>query len=74
MTDNVDLETAVVAAVAQSEGVEPTAIQQPLFEAVDADALDRLFRDTTGQVRFEYNGHTVTVSSEGDVALDPLAG
>ncbi|MDS0257994.1 hypothetical protein NDI56_01070 [Haloarcula sp. S1CR25-12] len=71
MKDNVGLERAVVLAVARSEGIEPAALREPLFDALDGDALDRLFRDTTGHVTFEYQGYEVTVSSDGDVSLEP---
>jgi len=71
MKDNGGLERSVVLAVARSEGIEPTALREPLFDVLDGDALDRLFRDTTGHVTFEYQGYEVTVSSDGDVSLEP---
>ncbi|MDS0281216.1 HalOD1 output domain-containing protein [Haloarcula onubensis] len=73
MTSNVSLANEVVSAVARATDVDPLAVEPELFEAVDGDALDRLFQDTTGQATFEYDGYEVTVTSEGDVTLAPLA-
>jgi len=72
MNDKVDLSSEVVRAVAGSEDVEPAAVEPALFEAIDGDALDRLFRSATGHVTFEYDGYEVTVTSDGDVSLAPL--
>jgi hypothetical protein len=60
----------VARAVARAEGLDPTALRQRLMEVVDTDALDRLFRETTGHVRFEYHGYEVTVTADGEVSLD----
>ena len=73
MNDKVDASAAVVSAVARTEAVEPVELESALSEAVDDDALDRLFRDTTGHVTFEYHGYEVTVTSEGDISLAPLS-
>ncbi len=63
------LTEAVLAAVADREGVDLTELKTPLNDVVDADALDALFRDGTGQVTFDYGGYTVTVDHAGDVTL-----
>ncbi len=73
MTDGGTLTQEVVSAVARAEGIDPTAVEPPLFEAVDMEAMERLFRDTRGRLAFEYKDYLVTVSSSGDVVLDPLA-
>jgi len=67
------LSTAVVEAVATSEGVEPTELTEPLYTAINGDALDALFQTTEGRVEFEYHGYTVRVDASGDVELFPLA-
>jgi len=72
MNDKAPITSEVVGAVARVEGVDPAAVEPTLFEAVDGEALDQLFRETTGHVAFEYNGYEVTVTSEGDVSLAPL--
>ncbi|MFC6756048.1 MULTISPECIES: HalOD1 output domain-containing protein [Haloarcula] len=72
MNDKATVSTEVVRAVARVEGVDPAAVEPALFEAVDGAALDRLFRETTGHVTFEYDGYEVTVTSEGEVSLAPL--
>jgi len=72
MIDRGTLTRDVVSAVARAEGVDPTDVEPPLFEAVDTEALERIFRDTSGQLTFEYKDYVVTVSSDGDIALEPL--
>ncbi|WP_162991396.1 HalOD1 output domain-containing protein [Halostella salina] len=59
---------AVVDAVAEAAGVEPTDLR-PLFEFVDPDALDSLAADAT--VRFRYAGYSVTVSTDEVVVRAP---
>jgi len=59
---------AVVDAVAEAAGVEPTDLR-PLFEFVDPDALDSVAADAT--VRFGYAGYSVTVSADAVVVRSP---
>jgi hypothetical protein len=66
------LSEAVVAAVADSEGVAPADLDRSLYEVIDPDALDALFNDVRGRVTFEYLGYVVTIDSEGDVELSPV--
>lgn len=66
----------VVETVAEASGVAPMEIDQPLYEAVDPDALDRLFEPADeavvgGQVIFSYAGYEVTVTARGDVCVCP---
>ncbi|MBX0286032.1 HalOD1 output domain-containing protein [Haloarcula salinisoli] len=72
MNSKGSLSAEVVTAVARVEGVDSDAVEPSLFEAIDSDALDRLFRETTGHVTFEYSGYEVTVTSGGEVSLAPL--
>ncbi|MFB6172600.1 MAG: HalOD1 output domain-containing protein [Haloarculaceae archaeon] len=61
--------SAVVAAVAERKGVEPTALP-PLAGAVDVDALDAVVRGDGGaQVTFEYAGYRATVDEDGQLFL-----
>lgn len=69
--------TAVVETVAAHEGVDPATLTPPLYEVLDPDALDALFASqpgdparATGAVTFTYREYTVTVSSDGRIALD----
>ena len=67
---------AVVAAVADSVGADPTEIPS-LYDAVDPDALNALFADgRPGSVSFEYAGHEVTVCGRDQVTVicEPLEG
>jgi hypothetical protein len=60
---------AVLAAVADREGVDPTELPR-LFDAVDADALDAIFADgRPGRVTFTYAGYEITVSGRDRVTV-----
>ena len=72
----------VVRAVAAYTDTDPLELQ-PLQEAIDAEALDALFAPTDrrqlpgpGRVQFVYEGHEVTVFSDGtvDVSESPATG
>ena len=63
--------TALISAVATVNDVEPIALE-PLFHAVDPDALDALFAPTgnvydrlTGRVEFDYAGHRIVIAASG---------
>jgi len=65
--DTETLSTAVIAGIASQLSVEPTDLDTPLFEAINPEALDTLFRDSTGAVTFRYENYDVTVHSDGRV-------
>ena len=63
--------TALITAMAEVNDVEPLALE-PLFHAVDPDALDSLFAPTgkvydrlTGTVEFDYAGHRIVITASG---------
>jgi hypothetical protein len=67
----------VVSAVASGTETDPTALP-PLYDVVDPDALERLFRRRDGAIRdsglrvsFEYGGHDVMVDADGSVFVRP---
>lgn len=64
------LTEAVVSAVAEARGVDETDLEKPLYDSVDTEALDSLFRNGTGRVTFEYQNHTISVDNDGSVELD----
>lgn len=69
---------AVVEMVAIATDCEPFGLQ-PLFEAIDPEALDAIVasdgaeRATDTFVSLRYAGHDVTVRSDGEVAVTPTA-
>lgn len=65
---------AILSAVAEREDIEVCKLQTPLFESIDPDALDTLFRNSGGQVTFEYLDYLVTVDSDRNVALSEQHG
>jgi hypothetical protein len=67
----------IVAAVATAADCSPRELP-PLYEAIDPDALDRLFAPTyggglrsDGRVIFEYAGYEVVIHSPNDVDVNP---
>lgn len=65
------LSSAIVVVVADAEGVEPTELAEPLFNAINPGALDSLFRSGEGQVTFEYLDYEVTAHATGEVDIQP---
>ncbi|WP_418285000.1 HalOD1 output domain-containing protein [Halorubrum sp. DTA46] len=62
----------VVEAVSEAIDTDLTELQ-PLYDAIDPDALDQLIgpphRFTGGRIRFRYEGCTVTVDADGWIAV-----
>jgi len=64
------LSEAVIVAVAEEEGVDEQELDSLLFEVIDPDALDSLFRNSAGRVQFDYLEYKVTVDHKGVVDVD----
>jgi hypothetical protein len=65
------ISTTVVEAVAAVEDTDPLDLDQPLFDVVDAEALDAVTASATDvSVEFEYQGHDIVVRSDGTVLVD----
>lgn len=60
----------ILDAVAEKEGTSPREFHQPLYDVVDADALDRLVDGKlNGHVQFQYLGYRVTVDGDGAISV-----
>lgn len=77
-TETQSLSFEVIAAVAEREGVDPTDIEPPeyeaLYDAINPEALDSLFAPredgtgrTPGRVEFTFNGYHITVTDGGEI-------
>lgn len=68
-----DLVVAILDAVADAAGVDPSALDKPLYEAIDPDALSKLFHtldgSVDGYVAFTYDGYRVIAYSDGSVQV-----
>lgn len=67
--------TEVVRAVAREKGVDPLTLDPPLYDVLDPEALDSLYRSgrsprTPLEVSFSYADCTVTVDDEGSVRVE----
>ncbi|WP_121741460.1 HalOD1 output domain-containing protein [Natronorubrum halophilum] len=74
------LSTTVIHALADCLGVDVTDGRLSLYDTVDPDALDTLFRPrydgrsrTGGSLSFVVHDHRVTVSSTGEILIEPPA-
>ena len=61
--------TRVVDAVAAAEGTDPLDLGATLYDVVDPDALDALYRDGGGTVavEFDYVGYRVAIDEDGEI-------
>ena len=72
---NDSISLTVIEALADELDADPVDLE-PLYHAVDPEALDQLFQESaTGNVRiqFAYAGHTVEVRGDGSVLVDESA-
>ena len=74
--DDDPISIRVAMAVADFKGIEPTELETPLYDVVDVEAMDALFRsadDTpqlTGYISFVVDGCEVFVDGSGDVTVE----
>jgi|AntRauTorcE11898_2_1112593.scaffolds.fasta_scaffold57694_2 hypothetical protein len=71
------LSVTIMEAVASAQGTDTENLEQRLFDVVDPDALDRLFRPTDAttyeaEVRFVIAENAVVIRNTGDVFVRPL--
>lgn len=64
-----DVTSAVVSALAAHENVTIDELTPPLYDVIDPEALEDLFRNTSGKVTFEYREYEVTVDDEYTVEV-----
>jgi hypothetical protein len=76
-----ELSARIVAAIAEEEGVHPTAVEPLLYDVVDPEALVNLFESheggpdrDAGMVQFRMGQYTVTVRHDDTVEVDPPSG
>ena len=69
---NDSISLSVVEALADSLDTDPVELE-PLYHAIDPEALDQLFQENTpmsARVEFTYGGHTVEVQGDGAILID----
>lgn len=59
-----DVTSVVARALAEKENVSPASLSPPLYDVIDPEALEDLFRNTSGRLVFEYGEYEVTVDDE----------
>lgn len=69
--DETPVDQRILETIAERNGVSPLDFDTPLWDVVDPEALDALFRSegVSGHVEFTYLGYRVRVRSDGRIAL-----
>lgn len=72
--DNRSMSERVLDTVAAEEGTRPEAFDDHLYDAIDPDALDQVFRNTSPDVmlEFPFRGHLVTAHGDGTVEVSSV--
>jgi hypothetical protein len=77
MTERPPIGTRIVERVAALEGADPVELDEPLYDAIDVDALESLLhgaedRPTSSDFRLEfvYHGYAVVVDGAGEVSIE----
>ena len=68
--DNASVVDEITTGVASLENTTPDELR-PLYEVIDTEALESLFRETRGQLTFEYLNYEVTVQHDYSVEISP---
>ncbi len=78
LTGPQSLSTTVTVAVADVAGVEPSDIPEQLYDVIDPEALDKLFKPRDdgvarrgGRLSFSLYGHHVTIRGDGTITVQP---
>ena len=61
----------IITEIADEKGIDQ-AEMPPLYDTVDPNALENLFRDGSGKVTFEYADHIVEVDHRLAVEVTPF--
>lgn len=65
----------VIETIASVTGTDPLEMDPPLYETIDTDALDTLYkRGADARIEFAYDGHTVVVEPDRTVTVDGREG
>ena len=67
--DDPSISERILDAVGRREGSHPLEFDRPLYDAIDPDALDALFRSGTEDVtvEFAYLGYRIVVKGDGEI-------
>ncbi|WP_124197632.1 HalOD1 output domain-containing protein [Natrarchaeobius chitinivorans] len=72
MQDGETISRTILRLVSVLKDRKPSELEQPLYNAIDPEALNSLFQEQSmGKLTFKYHGCTVTVWSSGKVSVEP---
>ncbi len=78
--DDEPLELTIARQIANRDDTDPTALEPPLYEVVDVEALETLLgarelgtAGFEGRISFDYREYTVTVEHTGEVSVTAAA-
>lgn len=63
--DTFSLSEAILHEVAVHKETSPGGLNPPLYDVIDPDALNAIFRENTGHISFDYHGYNVTIDYQG---------
>lgn len=70
----------VICEIADWEGIGPSQLETPLYDVIDPEALDSMFKHNTIRkgstdikIEFSYLGYEIIVESPGHVVVQPSA-
>lgn len=71
-SEEADIRSAIVGAVAEAEGVSSLDLDVPLGEYIDLDAVADLYANSNAawELVFEAEGHEVRVAHTGEIRVD----
>ncbi|RQG91622.1 hypothetical protein EA462_06640 [Natrarchaeobius halalkaliphilus] len=71
------ISVTITRAVAAYDGVRPTELDPPLYDAIDTDALNALFRPSDNatdnrsiSLEFRYEDYTIRVAGPDDIEIE----
>lgn len=67
--DPMSVSERIVLEIADREGIDAREVPVPLYDAINPEALESLFRGNSGRVTFEYMGYLVSVTHEHELTL-----
>ncbi|MFH5799097.1 HalOD1 output domain-containing protein [Haladaptatus sp. CMAA 1911] len=69
LSDAESVTAAVVTAVTEANGTKPAT---PLYDAIDPEGLEAIYRHGSPEVSFEYIGYRVTIRSDRTVSVSDV--
>ena len=67
-----DTNLRIIQSVARAEGVEASTIDEQLYQVINMDAVDSLFRDSPGVLRFQFKDYWITIDHTETITVEKI--